>query len=106
MRYIYSIYHKKYTFKVFPFLFFPPNIKVAGLVCFYFLENFIPVRMEELIILLHYEHQDETLDYIKAFLFLQSILGRISFMSVISKVKRSSKPDSSMIQNLFIKPVT
>lgn len=53
-------------------------------------------------ILLHYEHQDETLDYIKAFLVLQSFLGRISFTSV--KVKRSSKPDSSMIQNLF-KPV-
>lgn len=45
----------------------PPSIKAAGLVCFYFLENFIPVKMEELRILLHYEHQDEAIDYIKVF---------------------------------------
>lgn len=96
------MYCAKYTFKVFPFLFSPPpSIRTAGLVCFYFLENFISVRMEELIILLHYEHQDEALDYIKVFLFLQSILDRISFTSVVSKVKRSPKPDSKMIQNLF-----
>lgn len=72
-----------------------------GLVCFYFLENVIPVRMEELIILLHYGHQDEAIDCIKVFLFLQSVLDRISFASVISKGKRTPKPDSKIIHNLF-----
>lgn len=62
--------------------------------------------MEELVILLHYKHQDETFDYIKAFLVLQSNKGsnKISFTSFMSKIKRSSKPDSVTIQNLFIKP--
>lgn len=62
--------------------------------------------MKELVILLHYEHQDETLDYIKAVLVLQSNKGsnKVSFTSVMSKIKRSSKPDSVTIQNLVIKP--
>lgn len=56
--------------------------------------------MEELIILLHNERQDEAIDYIKVFLFLQSIWDIIAFTSVISKVK-ILKPDSKVIKNIF-----
>lgn len=68
-----NIYFYHVLYKITPSKYFPcsspplpssPSIKTAGLVCFYFLEKFIPTRMEELVILLHYEHQDETIDYV------------------------------------------
>lgn len=91
------MYCTKYTFKVFPFLPLPQHQNCRISICFNFLENFVSVRLEKLIILLHYDHQDEAIDYIKVFLLLQSILDIISFTSVISKMKRSS----NLIQKLF-----